>query len=86
MNGRRDQSFAAQALDALPRRVPADSLIDGRAQAVDVSGGSERAAADLLFGRRIAHIDGLPDNVVLHASAQVGGVAPVNEINAPISA
>ena len=86
MNGRRDQSFAAQALDALPRRVSADCLIDGRAQAVDVSGGSERAAADLLFGSRVAHIDGLPDYVVLHAASQVGGVAPVNETDAPISA
>ena len=86
MNGRRDQGFAAQALDALPRRVPADSLIDGRAQAVDVSGGSERAAADLLFGSRIAHIDGLPDYVVLHAASQVGGVAPVNETDVPIAA
>ena len=51
MDSRRDQRFAAQPLDTLSWRITAYSLVNCRTQTIDISGGSERAAADLLLGR-----------------------------------
>ena len=80
------QWLAAQALNTLSWRIAAYSFVDSRAQAVDIGCGGEGTAADLLLRCRVAHVDSLPDNVVLHAASQIRRIAPVDEINTSVSA
>ena len=86
MDSRRNQWLAAQALNTLSWRIAAYSFVDSRAQAVDIGCGGEGTAADLLLRCRVAHVDSLPDNVVLHAASQIRRIAPVDEINTSVSA
>ena len=86
MDSRRNQWLAAQALNTLSRRITAYSFVDSRAQAVDIGCGGEGTAADLLLRCRVAHVDSLPDNVVLHAASQIRRIAPVDEIHAAVPA
>ena len=86
MNNGRDKGLTPQTLHALSGRFSADSVVYRGAQTVEVCGRGQGAAADLLFGGRIAYIDCLPDYVIFHTAAQIHGVAPVDEINAAVPA